>query len=245
MNITNTRSLFRNPLQALLKTRLRSGTVYGLIIIMAMIAFEAVNFGTTNYALRDLLGDLSFAGISWATLLAMAFCGLDFAGIARLITQNGREENPKASWYLFGAWLLAATFNAALTWWGVSIAINSHSTLSASLVNTKTLTSVVPVLVAVMVWVIRILIIGSLSSALEQMNTTRRTPAATRSSMTSTNSFTKQQERPAATLHRIVPSNRPSNSVAASARMEPTYHKFDNARPVSNPPYEDRPTRKL
>jgi hypothetical protein len=236
MNLTSTRSFFRNPLQNLAKSRIRSGTIYGLIIILAMIAFEAVNYSTTNYALRDLLGDLSFGSISWATLMALAFCGIDFAGIARLITQNGREENPKASWYLFGAWLLAGTFNAALTWWGVSIAIASHPTVSASLVNTKSLTAVVPVMVAIMVWVIRILIIGSLSSALEKFNPGKPSHSPARSNPSTGSRFSQQPERPAAVLHRIIPSNQPSRSVAASARTEPTYHKFDST---------EQPTRSL
>ncbi|HCS38055.1 MAG TPA: hypothetical protein DIW44_00520 [Anaerolineaceae bacterium] len=233
MNLTNTRSFFRNPLQTLAKSRVRSNTVYGMIIILAMIAFEAFNFGTTNYALKDLLGDLRFAGIPWATLMALAFCGLDFAGIARLITTNGREENPRASWYLFGAWLIAGTFNAILTWWGVSIAISSHTTVSAALASTQSLTTIVPVMVAVMVWIIRILIIGSLSSALEKtQNANRRAQSAARPVNTSTpQRFNPNQERPAANLHRIVPTQqRPSGSVAASApRMEPTYHKFDSS----------------
>ena len=104
---------------------------------MAMIAFEAFNYGTTAYALRDLLGDLRFAGFQWATLMALAFCGIDFAGIARLITQKGREGDRRESWYLFGAWLIAATFNAALTWWGVAIAISNHTTASAAFVSSR------------------------------------------------------------------------------------------------------------
>ena len=233
MNLTTTRSFFRNPLQTLAKSRVRSNTVYGMIIILAMFAFEAFNYGTTNYALKDLLGDLRFAGVPWATLMALAFCGLDFAGIARLITTNGREENPRASWYLFGAWLIAGTFNAVLTWWGVSIAISSHTTVSAALASTQSLTTIVPVMVAIMVWIIRILIIGSLSSALEKMqnNPTRRPqPVARPVNNTTPQRFNPNQERPAATLHRIVPTQqRPSGSVAASApRMEPTYHKFDS-----------------
>ena len=232
MNLTSTRSFFRNPLQTLSKSRIRSNTVYGMIIILAMFAFEAFNYGTTNYALKDLLGDLRFAGIPWATLMALAFCGLDFAGIARLITTNGREENPKSSWYLFGAWLIAGTFNAILTWWGVSIAISSHTTVSAALASTQSLTSIVPVMVAVMVWIIRVLIIGSLSSTLEKLQTpTRRSQPAARPTNSSTpQRFNPNQERPAANLHRIVPTQqRPSGSVAASApRMEPTYHKFDS-----------------
>jgi len=233
MNLTTTRSFFRNPLQSLARSRVRSNTVYGMIIILAMFAFEAFNYGTTNYALKDLLGDLRFAGIPWATLMALAFCGLDFAGIARLITTNGREENPKASWYLFGAWLIAGTFNAILTWWGVSIAISSHTTVSAALASTQSLTTIVPVMVAVMVWIIRILIIGSLSSALDKLqntNTRRPQPAARSTNNSTPQRFNPNQERPAANLHRIVPSQqRPSGSVAASApRMEPTYHKFDS-----------------
>jgi hypothetical protein len=228
MNITNTRSFFRNPMQALSRSKIRSATVYGLIITLAMAAFEAFNYGTTKYALQDLLGDLRFAGISWATLMTLAFCGVDFAGIARLVSQNGREENPRASWYLFGAWLLAATFNAALTWWGVSIAIASHNTVSATLISTQSLTTVVPILVAIMVWVIRILIIGSLSSALEKINPSRRPQTPSRTQSAGNGQFTNQHSRPAATLHRM-PSARTSGSVAASARMEPTYQKFDSS----------------
>ncbi len=88
-------------------------------------------------------------------------------------------------------------------------------------------------MVAVMVWITRILIIGSLSSALEKtQNANRRAQSAARPVNTSTpQRFNPNQERPAANLHRIVPTQqRPSGSVAASApRMEPTYHKFDSS----------------
>ncbi len=168
MNLTATRTSVINPLQTIKKIRVRSGGVYSAIIVLALIAFEAVNYSTTAYALRDLLGDLKFAGISWATLMALAFCSLDFAGIARLVTQKVKAEENRESWFLFGAWLIAATFNAALTWWGVTIAIANHSLRSAEVVSTQHLTTIVPVLVAIMVWVIRILIIGSLTSALER-----------------------------------------------------------------------------
>jgi hypothetical protein len=100
------------------------------------------------------------------------------------------------------------------------------------LLSTQSLTKIVPIMVAVMVWIIRILIIGSLSSALEKLqNTNRRSqqPAA-RTANSTPQRFNPNQERPAATLHRIVPTQqRPSGAVAASApRMEPTYHKFDS-----------------
>ena len=106
--------------------QVRRGLVFGVIIVTALFAFEMFNFSTTEFALEDLLGDLSFAGIAWATILAIAFCGIDFAGIARLFTptdQDRRQPAQNEAWYLFGAWLLAATMNAMLTWWGVSLAI--------------------------------------------------------------------------------------------------------------------------
>ena len=139
------------------------------MILGALIAFEIFNYSTTDHALGDLLGNLTFAGIQWSTILALAFCGIDFAGIARLFTPEQGADEPKEVWYLFGAWLLAATMNAILTWWGVSMAVTNHSVQSSSVIDSKTLTSVVPVFVAIMVWVIRILIIGTLSLAMDRL----------------------------------------------------------------------------
>jgi hypothetical protein len=166
MNLTAARPSIRKTISA---PRVRSGTVYALIIILAMISFEVFNYSTTAFSLKDLLGNLKFAGIPWSTFLALAFCGIDFAGIARLITPENRNTGLKESWYLFGAWLIAATANAALTWWGVAVAISGHTLQSTAVIDLSTLTRVVPVFVAILVWVLRILIIASLSSALERL----------------------------------------------------------------------------
>ena len=140
------------------------GATWGVMILGSLVAFEVFNYSTTQFALRDMLGDLTFGGFRWATILAIAFCGIDFAGIARIFTpQQGRDE-PAEVWYLFGAWLLAASFNAALTWWGVSVAIVNHTSAAGnSVVSNHTLITVVPAFVAVMVWLIRVLIIGTFS----------------------------------------------------------------------------------
>jgi len=165
MAYTSTTRSSVNPFRLLDKVRSKPGLLFGLIIITALIFFEMFNYSTTDYALRDLLGGLKFAGMPWATILAVAFCGIDFAGIARLFTPEQGSEEPKEVWYLFGAWLLAATMNAILTWWGVSIAVTTHTSQSSSVLDPKTVNSIVPIFVAIMVWVIRILIIGSLSVA--------------------------------------------------------------------------------
>jgi hypothetical protein len=143
--------------------------IFGGLIFMALIAFEIFNFSTTEFSLGDLLGNLKFGGVRWATILAIAFGGIDFAGIARLFTPEKGRDEPAEVWYLFGAWLLAAGMNAILTWWGVSVAIVNHQTAGGAVIAPQTLLKVVPVFVALMVWVIRVLIIGTFSVAGEKL----------------------------------------------------------------------------
>ena len=65
-------------LKALFKNVPR-GMVIGGILVSALLAFEAFNYSTTDFALTDLLGqDLKFAGMRWATILSIAFCGSDY-----------------------------------------------------------------------------------------------------------------------------------------------------------------------
>ena len=150
------------------RVQVKKGLVFGLLIITALVAFEIFNYSTTDFALTDLLGDLRFWGVRWATILAIAFCGIDFAGIARLFTPEGRVGEDSDSWYLFAVWLIAATMNALLTWWGVSIAIVNHETLGNAVIARQTLLQIVPVFVAVMIWLLRVLIIGLFSVAGER-----------------------------------------------------------------------------
>lgn len=153
------------------KLPLRRGAAFGAIILVALFAFEIFNYSTTEFALGDLLGDLSFAGVRWSTILAIAFCGIDFAGIARLFTPEESSYEQRETWYLFGAWLLAATMNAMLTWWGVSLALLGHETLGSAVVERQTLMRGVPIFIAVLVWLIRVLIIGTFAAAGERLFT--------------------------------------------------------------------------
>ncbi len=174
------RSQYFGPL--LKRVGLQRGLLFGALIITALLAFELFNYSTTQYALTDLLGGLSFAGTSWATILSIAFCGIDFAGIARLFTPEEGADEPAEVWYLFGAWMLAATMNAMLTWWGVSLAILNHQTLGNAVIDQNTLLRVVPIFVAVLVWLIRVLIIGTFSIAGERLfsSASRQTAASAR-----------------------------------------------------------------
>jgi hypothetical protein len=164
------------------RVNINRGLAFGVILLTALIAFEIFNFSTTEYALNDLLGDLEFLGLSWATILAVAFCGIDFAGIARLHTPEEGSGQPNETWYLFGAWLLAATMNAMLTWWGVSLALVDRSSQGVAVIDNQTLLRVVPIFVAVLVWLIRVLIIGTYSTAGTRL-LSQRTSSGRRSNM--------------------------------------------------------------
>lgn len=143
-------------------------TMVGVILLTALVAFEVFNFDTTRFALRDLLGEVSFWGVGWAGILAVAFCAIDFAGLARLFTPEQGADEPKAVWYLMGAWLLGATMNAIMTWWAVSLTLISHD-LGNEILSRQQLIDIAPIFVAVLVWLTRILFIGALSVTGEHM----------------------------------------------------------------------------
>lgn len=136
----------------------------GTILIVALLAFELFNFDTTRYALTNLLGQVSFLGLGWATILATAFCAIDFAGLVRLFTPEKNGEEPREVWFLMGAWLLGATMNALMTWWAVSLTLLNND-FGNEVLSRGQLLQVVPVFVAVLVWLTRILFIGALTVA--------------------------------------------------------------------------------
>jgi hypothetical protein len=140
----------------------------GLILFLALLAFEIFNFDTTQFALQSLLGDVRFLGIMWATILAVAFCSIDFAGLIRLFSPESGSGVNKEAWYLMGAWLLGATMNAVMTWWAVSVTLLNHD-FGNEVLSREQLLRYVPIFVAVLVWLTRILFIGAFSIAGAQL----------------------------------------------------------------------------
>lgn len=141
----------------------------GIILLISLAAFEMFNFDTTQYALRSLLGDVNFLGLKWASILAIAFCSIDFAGLIRLFTpQREMADEPKEVWYLMGAWLLGATMNAIMTWWAVSLTLLNHD-FGNEVLSRQQLLNTVPIFVAVLVWLTRILFIGAFAMAGEHL----------------------------------------------------------------------------
>lgn len=226
MNVSQSMKMSFSKSLAVLKTR--KELFYLCVFIFALVSFEAFNYSTTDFALSDLLGDLQFAGIRWATLLSIAFCGIDFAGIALLLTPQDGREGERTAWFMFGAWILAATMNAILTWWGVVLAVQSHPVVSAGVVDEGFVTQTVPIFIALMVWVIRVLIVGSLSKKGERL--TRETGNAN-APLTSRRELRQAQSRAAhpSQSSRSVPAGLSSaalnqdQNTKQGYRPEPTY----------------------
>ena len=177
-------------------------TAIGFILIVALVAFEIFNFDTTQYALHNLIGDVRFLGIQWAAILAIAFCSIDFAGLVRLFTPERGIDEPKEVWYLMGAWLLGATMNAVMTWWAISLTLLNHG-FGNEVLSREQLLLYVPIFVAVLVWLTRILFIGAFSVAGEHIfdfnevaATPQKRPAATTSPRRRTTSTVRRAPVP-------------------------------------------------
>jgi hypothetical protein len=150
-------------------------------------------------------------------------------------------------WYLFGAWLLAAAMNATLTWWGVSVAIRTHQTLGAAMVGQDVVLMIVPIFVAVMVWVIRVLIIGTFSIAGERIFSmaddrssfngyqSKNRPASTVGLRPSVSSSVNHPAPSLATARSLARPGHPAPRADSSyhpestSRPEPTYHPIGMA----------------
>jgi hypothetical protein len=114
--------------------------------------------------------------------------------------------------------------NAMLTWWGVSIALLNHESLGNAVVDRETLLKVVPIFVAILVWLIRVLIIGTFSVAGErlfsQASQYRNNNLNTGSRSRRTDGAPVQARKPASrTAYKPTPQPEQSYS-----RPEPTYH---------------------
>jgi hypothetical protein len=215
------RSMPLKLLPFLQRTAQRRGMIFGAIILIALMAFEVFNYSSTRFALGDILGELAFGPFKWATILAVAFCGIDFAGIARIFTPETGRDEPAEVWYLFAAWFLAAAFNASLTWWGVSVAILNHQNSSGNILIGSSFGKIVPIFVAAMVLLIRVLLINTFSIAgdrifsMADQRTSQYRPAfrsENESYRTPTPSYPRPAPKPAPT------------AVSRPLYQEPTYH---------------------
>jgi len=168
MNRSQTQTMLHNPFQMIRKVYEQSGGMYFFFIALVLLSLEVFNYSTTKFALQDLLGEIGVGPTTWAAMLSLAFCGMNLIGIIRLFNPSTHENQGNENWFLLGAWVLAAVMNTGLNWWGVSIAIYNHPVDSVLVVDPMTIVTVIPIFVAIMVMLIRVLIIGNLSGTISK-----------------------------------------------------------------------------
>ena len=134
-------------------------STFGILsILTALAVFEILNYSTSSFALRILFGNQATGGLNWSSLFAIAICCLDVTGIICLFLPSAHRKRDSR---LFGAWLLAAGLNTWLTWRGISLAIEIQQAQIGWVVDVEALTRILPVFMAFLIWLIRVLIIGS------------------------------------------------------------------------------------
>jgi hypothetical protein len=218
------------------------GTLIAGILLMALASFELFNFSTTEVALIDFVGDGAVFGIHWGSLLAMAFCGIDLAGLSRLFTPERGRDEPAEVWYLFGAWLLGATINAVLTWWTILDALESRS-IGNAFVTQEQLLTIVPIAISVLVWLTRVLLIGALSVASDGWLSITHTASRTGSRTTRTDSVRKFDEKPRPVRELDSTHGRSMRSKSHSREYQPSSRRRATAssvRSVRRSPYNRR-----
>jgi hypothetical protein len=135
-------------------------TWFGLVIVIGLIAFDIFNFATTQNALNSFsLGSLW--GIRMSIALAVAFCAIDLAGLASLFTHEKGMDEPWWVWMFGAGWLVASAVNAIGTWWAILLGMQDAPAINNPMFTAQQLYYFVPVILALTVWLIRLLLIGS------------------------------------------------------------------------------------
>ena len=89
--------------------KVRSGLVLGMILFIALVAFETFNYSTTQYALSDLLGNLHFRQHSLGNdSLDCFLSGLILPGLPACLPRTRPRRNARS---LVSVWRLAAGGN--------------------------------------------------------------------------------------------------------------------------------------
>ncbi len=217
------------------------GTLIAGILLTALVSFELFNFSTTEVALIDFVGNGAVFGVHWGSLLAVAFCGIDLAGLSRLFTPERGRDEPADVWYLLGAWLLGATINAVLTWWTILDGLEGRA-IGNAFVSRDQLLTIVPIAVSVLVWLTRVLLIGALSVAGDGWLSITHAASRTGSRTTRTDSARKiEKTRPVRELGGTY--GQSAHSKAHSREYQPSYQRRATAssvRSVRRSPYNRR-----
>jgi hypothetical protein len=126
--------------------------VYDIAIVLTLLVFEVFS-GRTNYtAVLDITGKAL-----WAWAIAIGVTGIDFAGLAKLLTPSWASDN-NYPWWLFGAWFLSAIIDTALSVYAIMIGrlnMPTHPLVQSGLITQWMWTYGIPLVIAGVLFVIQ------------------------------------------------------------------------------------------
>lgn len=208
-----------------------------IILFIAWACFEIINYSTTEQAFYDIIGEVSFVlmGFKWSKVAAVAFCLVDFVGIARAFTPQKWEDEPQEVVFLTGAWLLASAFNGFATWWAVSLQIEANAQ-PHTFVDMADVLKWAPVLLALAMLVLRVTIIGAVSMELEKFLHPQN------AKVTSKNATRVKTSSPKQTNRTFSPRSR--RTAVASPRTQSNLTRVSprGTLPVAKPPSQPEPS---
>jgi len=136
---------------------------FKLITLTGLAAFEIFNFATNQSAMELIFGDTQFVMIYIYNLVAIAFSAIDLGGLSSTFTE---EKWPNEPWWVYVstiAWFLASIVSGLLTYMSVAVAMTVApvSQLAAVMPNLAAIYDFIPVAIAAVIWLIRVMLIGS------------------------------------------------------------------------------------
>ena len=142
------------PIHYLQKLGFRRRSLIHSLLVIGNISFMVFTYATVAYALHDVFGDLRFWGIRWASILTFNFSGIEYAGLARLLTPDS-EDPPSETKYLLMAWILVTIFNSLLIWWTIHIGFTDpQNPYYADIPSVSP--NIVAIIIVLLVWIIKI-----------------------------------------------------------------------------------------
>jgi hypothetical protein len=142
-------------------TNLPKSAILGLLIFLGLAAFDVFNFATTRDALSSIItATLLNIPLSWP--LAVAFCAIDLGGIASVFTKEKGFREPWYVWMLGAGWIIASIANSGLTFMAIRMGMASAPIMHNPLIPADIAIKWVPILLASVIWLIRVMIIGSI-----------------------------------------------------------------------------------
>jgi hypothetical protein len=138
------------------------GGILTLMLMIGGISFEISNAITTNSSLNEIIRTAFLANV-----LTVAFVAIDFGALARIFTpETGDKEEPLVVLLLGAAWLIVAMGNTMLTWWHLSVVMESNGVIAPRAMHG--FVEFLPGMLAVMVFLIRVVLIYSLGVVLDK-----------------------------------------------------------------------------